>query len=175
MTPRLIDHIGILVPDLEAAIERWTAATGYTFSPIARYRTDGYSDHSDPAPHHHDTRVSFSREGPPYIELMSVTGRGTHGPDEAGMHHLGIRGVDDVGAEVRRCAAAGIGEDGKSVLEDGRIHLWFTEKTALDGLRLEFIAPIPGPLVADDGSELWVDPETGRKSFWPPADQDDGR
>ena len=31
MTSPLVDHIGILVPDLEAAIERWSAVTGYTF------------------------------------------------------------------------------------------------------------------------------------------------
>lgn len=166
MAGELIDHIGILVPDLEAAIARWSGALGYEFSPIGRYRTNLYRDQSNPEPHFHDTRICFSKQGPPYIELLEVTGDGTHALGQAGVHHLGIRGIDDVAGEIRRCAALGIGEDGHSILEDGRLHLWFTEKSGLDGVRLEFIAPIPGPTVADDGSELWADPVTGLKSLW---------
>ena len=167
MSAPLIDHIGILVHDLEAAIARWSAVTGYTFSPIARYRTEHYSDHSNGEPHFHETRLTFSKEGPPYIELMSVAGNGTHGPHEAGVHHLGFR-VQDVATEIRRCAHAGVGDDGKALLDDGRVHVWFTERgDGTDGLRFEFIAPFPGPLVADDGSELPTDPGTGRKRLWP--------
>lgn len=166
MTPPLIDHIGILVPDLEAAIAKWSAVTGYTFSPVARYRTDRYVDRSDPQPHFHDTRICFSREGAPYIELMEVTGSGTHGPDQVGVHHFAFRDVADVEARVAECAALGIRTDGRSELEDGRVHLMFTDKRDLDGARLEFISSLPGPTVADDGSPLWVDPATGRKSFW---------
>lgn len=162
----LIDHIGILVPKLEAAIERWSAVTGYEFSPIARYRTTNYSDFSDRNVHAHDTRISFSREGTPFIELMEVTGSGTHGPAQLGVHHIGFR-VDDVEERIGVCAALGIGLDGQSFTPDGRTHLAFTDPGALDGLRLEFIAPFPGPTVRDDGGELWLDPSTGRKSFWP--------
>jgi hypothetical protein len=42
----------------------------------------------------------------------------------------------------------------------------FTDKTVLDGIRMEFISPLPGPIVADDGSELWRDPVTGKASLW---------
>ncbi len=168
MAGELIDHIGILVPDLEGAIQKWSAVLGYTFSPIARYRTAFYSDRSNPEPHWHETRTSISHEGPPYIELMSVTGTGTHSLAEVGVHHFGIRAIDDVPSRIRQCAALGIADDGKSQLEDGRVHLWFTRKEDLNGIRLEFISPFGGPTVRDDGSPLWIDPETGRKSFWPP-------
>jgi catechol 2,3-dioxygenase-like lactoylglutathione lyase family enzyme len=167
MTAELIDHIGFLVPDLEAAIEKWSKVTGYTFSPIGRYRTNRYSDRSNPTPHFHDTRISFSKEGPPYIELMSVTGSGTHGPDEAGVHHLAIRGVADMAGRVAQCAAAGVGVDGTSFTEDGQVHLCFTDKHDLDGIRFEFVSPFNGPTFADDGSELSIDPVTGRRSLWP--------
>jgi catechol 2,3-dioxygenase-like lactoylglutathione lyase family enzyme len=170
----LIDHIGILVPDLEAAIARWSSVLGYTFSPIARYRTDRYEDQSDPTPHYHDTRISFSAQGPPFIELMEVTGEGTHGPDQVGVHHLAFRDVADVPRRIAECAALGVRDDGKSVLEDGTVHLWFTAKDDLDGTRLEFISPILGPTVADDGSPLWIDPTTGRRSFWGPAGRPSG-
>jgi catechol 2,3-dioxygenase-like lactoylglutathione lyase family enzyme len=168
MTPTLIDHIGILVADLDEAIARWSSVTGYTFSPVARYRTALYSDHSDPEPHFHDTRVTLSRQGPPAIELMSVTGHGTHSATELGVHHFAFRDIADVPARIAACAALGVREDGKSLMEDGRVHLWFTDKRDMDGVRLEFISRFPGPSVADDGSSLWVDPATGRKSYWGP-------
>ena len=55
--------------------------------------------------------------------------------------------------------------------DDGDILLCFTRKQDLDGIRLEFVSPLPGPTVADDGSALWRDPATGRNSLWgPPAE-----
>jgi len=166
MTAPLIEHIGILVPDLEEAIERWSAVTGYTFSPIGRYRTERYSDHTDETPHPHDARISFSLEGPPRIELMEVTGNGTHGPDQLGIHHLGIQNVADPEGHRKVLADKGVMIDGCSYDEEGRILLMFTDKTVLDGIRVEFISPLPGPLVADDGSPLWRDPVTGKASLW---------
>ncbi len=164
--PRPIDHIGILVPDLEEGIRRWSAATGYTFSPIARYRTSRYFDHSDITAHFHDARISFSLEGPPHIELMEATGDGTHSLAQLGIHHLGFRGVEDPAREVAELAELGIGYDGISLDEHGRTLLLFTEPAALDGIRLELISPLPGPVVADDGSELPRDPATGRADLW---------
>ncbi|HEY9498342.1 MAG TPA: VOC family protein [Terrimesophilobacter sp.] len=165
MTAPLIEHIGILVPNLEQAIERWSAATGYTFSPIARYRTGRYSDRSNPALHDHDARISFSAEGPPRIELMEVSGEGTHGPAQLGIHHFGFPGSDPE-ARVAALAGLGVDVDGISSDDEGRILLCFTDKAALDGIRLEFISPLPGPIVADDGSALRRDPVTGRADLW---------
>lgn len=164
MTKRPIEHVGVLVTDLEAAIGRWEAVTGYTFGPIVRYRTQTYCDSSNEDPHFHDARIAFSHDGPPRIELMEVTGNGTHGPAEVGVHHLAFRGVEDAAAEIVRLADAGVGVDGRSLGADGEPILWFTDKTDLEGVRCEFITTVPGPLVADDGSALPIDPETGRPS-----------
>jgi hypothetical protein len=166
MTVPLIEHIGILVPNLEEGIERWSAATGFAFSPIARYRTERYEDHSNQTPHFHDARISFSLESMPRIELMEVTGTGTHGSTELGVHHLGFAGVPDPEGRAAELATQGIGHDGLSRDAEGRVLLCFTEKNALDGVRLELISPLPGPLVADDGSELPMDPNTGRRDVW---------
>lgn len=170
MTGSSIEHIGILVPDLEAAIERWSRALGYTFSPIARYRTHRYVDRSDPRPHFHDARISFSREAGPRIELMELTGTGTHGPSELGVHHLAFMDTPDPVARMRELAELGIGEDGRVTDEAGRVLLCFTQPSALDGVRLEFVSPLPAPTVADDGSALWRDPTTGRNSLWGPPE-----
>ena len=162
----LIDHVGILVENLEEAIERWSRVIGYHFSPIARYRTHSYSDNSNPELHFHDARISFSREGPPYIELMEATGDGTHGMSQLGIHHFGFQGIADPQACMNRFSMLGIDADGKSFNDDGQLTLSFTVKSAMDGIRIEVISPLPGPLVADDGSELWKDPDTGRISLW---------
>jgi catechol 2,3-dioxygenase-like lactoylglutathione lyase family enzyme len=168
MAGELIDHIGILVPDLEAAIEKWSKVLGYEFSPIGRYRSNTYVDNSNREPHFHDTRIAFSRQAGPSIELMSITGEGTHGPAEAGVHHIAFKGIDSVPDRLAECAALGVREDGRSIMPDGSVHLAFTDKRDLDGLRLEFIAPFPRQLIADDGGPLWVDPATGRTSLWGP-------
>jgi catechol 2,3-dioxygenase-like lactoylglutathione lyase family enzyme len=170
MTAPLIDHIGVLVDDLEQAIEQWSAVTGYTFSPIRRYRTERYVDASDPSQHHHDARIAFSLEGLPKIELMEVTGTGTHGPDERGVHHLAFRGVDDPEGELDRLAALGVGDDGRSIAEDGGLLLCFTRKQDLHGVRLELISTRPGPLVSDSGTPLPIDAATGRPDLWASID-----
>jgi catechol 2,3-dioxygenase-like lactoylglutathione lyase family enzyme len=161
----LVEHIGILVDDLEAAIDRWSRATGYTFSPIVRYRTDRWVDSSDPAPHPHDARIAFSLEGPPRIELMEVTGFGALGSSERGVHHFGFAGVDIAG-RVDALEAQGVGHDGHALDAQDRMLVCFTDKHALDGVRLELVSPLPNPIVADDGSELPRDARTGRVDVW---------
>lgn len=164
--PRLVEHIGILVPNLEEAIEKWSAALGYEFSPIGRYRTHMYSDRSNPELHYHDARISMSKQGPPRIELMEVTGDGTHGPAQLGVHHFGFPGSADLEDRLRALAAMGIPDDGRSYNDDNELIMWFTDRAAMDGVRLEYISPKPGRTVADDGTPLWVNPETGRHSLW---------
>lgn len=164
--PQLVEHIGFLVSNIEEAIERWERVSGYHFSPIVRYRTNRYEDQNNPNAHFHDARMSFSLEGPPRIELLEATGDGTHGPEQIGVHHLGFRGASDPQSVMDELRGYGIRDDGISRDETGRILLWFTEKQAMDGVRFEYIADLPGPVVADDGSELPRDPVTGRADIW---------
>ncbi|MGW7824751.1 VOC family protein [Streptomyces puniciscabiei] len=169
MTPTpLIHHVALLVPDIEAAIARWSTATGYEFSEIARYRTGCYVDHSNPEPHHHDARIAFSRQGPPYIELMEFHGSGTHSAAQGeGFHHLGFLDYLDPEAKLKELAAAGIGDDGMALDTDGSILLWFTDKQDLNGMRLEYVSPACQPIVKDDGSEPYRDAR-GCAVLWPP-------
>lgn len=155
-----IEHIGILVPHLEAAIERWSVATGYTFSPIVRYRTDRWVDEHRADPHHHDARIAFSREGPPRLELMEATGAGTLGPGNLGVHHLGFADADP---------AAGLAgwagrTDGYALDDLGRMLVCFSRP--LDGVRLELVSGLPNPIVSDDGAPLPRHPQTGRVDIW---------
>ncbi|MFT4029628.1 MAG: VOC family protein [Protaetiibacter sp.] len=167
MSAPLIHHIGILVADLEEAIERWERITGYTFSPIARYRTPRYCDQSNPEPHPHDARISFSAEGPPYIELMEFHGEGTHSAAQGeGFHHLGFLDYPDTPGRLRELTEMGVRNDGQSLDEAGSPILWFTDRRDLNGIRLEYVSTDIQPTVRDDGSPLDLDAE-GRPSLWP--------
>jgi hypothetical protein len=168
MRPLRIEHVGILVADLQDGIERWSRATGYSFSPIVRYRTSRYSDHSSLSPHFHDARISFSKQVRPRIELMEATGHGTHGSTELGIHHLGMTRTPSPAKRLMELTRRGFNVDGVVRDEDDEILLWFSDKRQLDGIRLEFISKRPGPLVSDDGSALWADPVTGHPSIWGP-------
>lgn len=168
--PRLIDHIGVLVENLEESITKWTATTGYTFSEIGRYRTENWRDHSNPDPHAHDARIAFSRNGPPYIELMEFHGEGTHSAKEgAGVHHLGFLEFPDVEGKMAEFANKGVGHDGESLSAEGRVILWFTDPADLDGVRLEFVSTESQPVVADDGSEL-AEPLVELPASWTATD-----
>lgn len=170
MKPRLIDHIGVLVENLEEAVAKWTATTGYTFGPIGRYRTELWRDHSNPEPHPHDARIAFSHNGPPYIELMEFHGEGTHGAAEGeGVHHLGFLEFPDVEGKMAELAAKGIGHDGESVDEAGRVILWFTDPSDLNGVRLEFVSTEAQPVVADDGTAL-KSPLVELPAYWTEGD-----
>jgi len=162
--PGAIDHIGILVEDLDEAVARWSAATGYTFSPVGRYRTENYVDSSAAGPHTHDARFVISREGTPRIELLEATGEGTHSTAHLGVHHLALVGNDDLEAVREHVSGQGIGIEGENTDAAGNLLLFFTESRDL-GAALEFVSSRPGPIVRDDGSPAALDPVTGRPSI----------
>lgn len=149
-----IAHLGVLVENLEEAIDRWSKALGYTFSAPIRYVTDSYTDHSQPGAHHHDARIAVSHELP-MVELMEFHGEGTHSAKNGeGFHHFGFVDTPDLHARMDELAALGVGHDGVAVNADGQTHLWFTESRDLNGMRLEFVGLAPSPIVGDDHTEL---------------------
>lgn len=161
--PMAIDHIAFLVPDLDAAILRWSAITGREFGPIVRYRTERFFACDADLPVDGDARLTVSREAGPRIELIEVRGDGMYGPDQVGLHHIGFRASsEEVGAQIERLASHGIGTEAHITDDAGELLTWFGGKGQLDGIRLEYITPLPAPLVLDDGSPIPIDPATGR-------------
>jgi catechol 2,3-dioxygenase-like lactoylglutathione lyase family enzyme len=167
--PQPIHHIAILVPNLEEAMGRWSRATGYDFGPIKRYRTAHYIDHSSAEAHPHDARISHSLQGNPLIELVETTGEGTHSSTEVGVHHIAFLNITDIDGAYEEQQAAGFPVDGASYV-DGRLHLFLTDKASLDGVRLEFVAHRPGPMVADDGGPIGTTSETEHPNVASPPD-----
>lgn len=158
MQPKTIHHIGFLVENLEAAVDRWQRVTGYTFQAAARYRTERWEDSSESGLHHSDVRLAFSLDGPPHIELMEFTGAGTHSRAlGVGVHHFGFADIPDVDAQLAHLRDLGIGIDGRTLSEDERSILAFIDPADFLGVRLEYVGRDPQPIVSDDGRPLRID------------------
>jgi len=94
-----IDHIGIAVPDLDAAVEQYGRALGLRPAHRERVEDQGVEE------------VLFAA-GDSFIQLLGALGPDTpvgrflerHGP---GMHHIGYR-VDDLAQALEHLRAEGI-------------------------------------------------------------------
>jgi catechol 2,3-dioxygenase-like lactoylglutathione lyase family enzyme len=155
MSDMLFNHVGFLVADLEEAVQRWEAATGYTFRPPSRYIVDDYRDSDNPAPHESNVRLAFSVQGPPYIELMEFEGTGTHSSEHGeGWHHLGFYDPE-LEARVEDLDAQGIGLEASAFDASGHRILCFSDAADFYGVRMEFGDPAI--------EEPWFDEATGRR------------
>jgi hypothetical protein len=120
---RIFYHVGVIVTDLEAAMRELTTAVGLSWSaPVDRYLGDAHN------------RVTFSREGPPFIELI----QGEPGSDwdtsnGPRLDHLGFFSPD-LDADKQRLACEGfeLAIDGAALSGPWAYHL-----TKHAGMRLE--------------------------------------
>jgi lactoylglutathione lyase len=98
-------HVGVRVPDLDAAMAELTAALGITWADVVEQDrpvwTPAEGSYTIPL------RFTYSREGPQHIELLQgEPGSLWDGNDRPGVHHMG-GWVDDVAAETERLVEAG--------------------------------------------------------------------
>jgi hypothetical protein len=118
-------HIGILVKDVEAACADFSAKLGVTFEPVR----------SQPIATGELTRYCYSLEGPPYLELVEMTGTGNWSADQPeGFHHMGLADPSVPG----RCAAFGPGVDVIAPGPDGSPLVVLTPPESLHGVRIEY-------------------------------------
>jgi catechol 2,3-dioxygenase-like lactoylglutathione lyase family enzyme len=137
LSANLYFHVGILVEDLEVAMTRFSAVLGFTFNdPI----TAEFGCLADPEPHEAFVRCTYSREGPPYIELLEANGDGlfsmAHGE---GVHHLGFW-EPDLEARCATLASLEVGPQGRVVSPEGATFAYFNRPADLHGTRFEFLA-----------------------------------
>ena len=118
-------HIGILVKDVEAARADFTARLGVEFEPV----------HSQQIATGETTRFCYSLPGPPYLELVEMTGTGNWSPEQPeGFHHVGLADPD----MPARCAAFGLGVELIAPAPDGSPLVALTPPEALHGVRVEY-------------------------------------
>jgi catechol 2,3-dioxygenase-like lactoylglutathione lyase family enzyme len=141
MTARNYYHVGILVDDIEAAREKFSAITGLVFTPVQTVRF----------PHFRDARgerelelvVSYSIEGPPFLELvLSDPAGGVYGRQAGeGLHHLGFHETDVAGRMESLQREHGLALDGARFgnKDASRMAAAYTRPEDLHGVRLEIV------------------------------------
>lgn len=131
-------HLAVLVPDLDRALDRYGTMLGQSFNEPAILHIDTRS--ADGNDDRIGLRVVYSREGPPYLELLEATGEdGLFGSRNGfGVHHIGFWVPDEVDISCW-LAACGVGVEAEVLGSSGAAFARFTTPRALDGVRLELI------------------------------------
>jgi catechol 2,3-dioxygenase-like lactoylglutathione lyase family enzyme len=118
-------HVGILVRDVEAARADFTARLGLEFE-LTRSQQLATGE---------TTRFCYSLQGPPYLELVEMTGTGSWSAEQAeGFHHLGLADP----SVPARCTAFGDAADLIASGADGSPLVVLTRPEALHGIRVEY-------------------------------------
>jgi len=123
--PHSYFHVGVVVPDLEAAIAETERALGFVFNPPheSRYGAD-------------TIRVTYAQQGPPYYELIQG-GPGSQWDTSGGprLDHIGYFS-HDLDADVASLEAAGMPVD-----IDGREYggVFTYHRASATGMRVELV------------------------------------
>lgn len=83
-------HAGVVVDDIERAIEDLSDRFGYTFNPPTSLAIPVLDDRVTGRTHSVDLVASYTREGPFRLEVIQAQGSGVYSADLAGLHHLGV-------------------------------------------------------------------------------------
>lgn len=132
-----LEHVAIAVPDLEAAVQVYTAVLGRAAAGREEVESEG-------------VRVAFFELDGPRLELLEPTGADTtigrflerHGP---GLHHLAIE-VPEIEAAIERCRAAGLETVGEAPRKGaGGRKVAFLHPGGTGGVLLELSEPVDEP------------------------------
>lgn len=143
MTDPTFHHVALLVPNMEAAIERFSETLGISFRPprrmITRRRIDR-GQFGDDGIHEGVSHLAWSIEGPPYYELIEAQGGGLHSMERngPGLLHVG-RYVPDVGDVIARLAPFGLHPEAQVLTEHGAVMVCWMPPDEVTGLRIEYM------------------------------------
>lgn len=133
-------HVGIVVTDIEAAIEDYSRSHGWTFlTPVTR--THQMHDHLSGWTGLAELTVTYSTPGPFRIELIAAVGPGIYSEARAGgIHHLGVWESD---IEERHHILLDEGAEIDAVFRgaDDRVSAIYARPFgASDGARMEYVS-----------------------------------
>jgi catechol 2,3-dioxygenase-like lactoylglutathione lyase family enzyme len=145
----MLNHIGILVEDLAEGIRRYSDILGVRFRPpnLAKFAVFEQDGVSAPA----ELLMTYSMEGPVYVELMQATGSGVWSARHGfGLHHIGGF-VSDIPAHLRRLARAELQPEASAYTPGRELLLSYFRPGGLMGTRYELLSEKLRP-----GWEAWV-------------------
>ena len=109
-------HIGLIVPDLHAAMAQYTATFGFGWATVhestPEVMVDGERRQAQIA-------VTYSIQGPPYLELVQERRGSIWGADGLALTHVGFW-AEDLGAGRRALDESGLAARVRDADRDGR-------------------------------------------------------
>jgi hypothetical protein len=130
-------HVGFLVDDLDLAMESFGSTFGVTFTvpnlaPVRWWRPDTPEEMLQ-------LKVAYSRQGPPYVELIQSHESGMFASSQGeGFHHIGAWEAD---CESRQAELirSGITPVGTQYTEEDKIIVSYFDPEKLHGVMLEIV------------------------------------
>ena len=136
MTASPFYHFGILVADLDAAVERFADLFGLTFIGPRTFRIDRLAD---PDEHPLEVQAAYSHQGPPHLELIQAAGDGLYSASRLGFHHVGLWDpAIDTNRETYLSAKA-LRSDARVITPADGTLAWFSHPSSACGIRFEFV------------------------------------
>jgi hypothetical protein len=130
-------HLGILVEDIDEGAERLGDVLGLRFRPPAIAHVDEYVEGDTTQVL--DLKVTYSMEGPPYVELLEMQGDGLYGAHHGeGFHHIGVWERDCEG-RLDAWKAQGVQPEGIQYTPEGRIIVAYFRPEGTQGVRFELV------------------------------------
>jgi hypothetical protein len=139
MTTVPFNHVGILVENLEGAIEEFSTRLGVPFTE-PRWAESEHFRHDEGG---HDgpirVHVAHSRVGPPYYELIEVQDEALYSRDQGfGLHHVGVW-EDDCEGKVKELTDRGMEVEATYFDPEQRIRVAYFKPSGLTDVRLEIM------------------------------------
>jgi Glyoxalase/Bleomycin resistance protein/Dioxygenase superfamily len=97
-------HIGLTVPDLHTAMEQYTSTFGFSWATIHESSPEVIVDGE---PRRAEIAVTYSIQGPPYLELVQERQGSIWGADGFALTHIGFW-AEDLGAGQRALDESGL-------------------------------------------------------------------
>jgi hypothetical protein len=141
--PEALHHVGILVFDLDAAVNDFEAAMNVRFEPPKTFTLDGRLTENDGSCAR-ELRLCYSLSGSLRIELIEAQPDGVWGRQHGeGFHHIGAWEAD---REVELSRHRELGRDAELPVRWGDdLAAIFLEPATLHGVRLELAGPFELP------------------------------
>jgi len=109
-------HIGLIVPDLRAAMEQYTATFGFSWATVHESTPEVIVDGEQ---RQAQIAVTYSLQGPPYLELVQERRGSIWGADGLALTHVGFW-AEDLSAGRRALDASGLVARVRDADRDGR-------------------------------------------------------
>jgi catechol 2,3-dioxygenase-like lactoylglutathione lyase family enzyme len=130
-------HFGVLVYDLEAAVERFTDLFGLTFNDPTVFHLSRAAELN--GEHPIDIRATYSRQGPPYMELVEAKGNGVWRAELGeGLHHVGMwdPSIEKNAIDYQE---KGLLAEARILGPTGDAFTWYSNPDNAHGIRFEFV------------------------------------